>query len=480
MNKQEKDNLNHPELVAYLDGELERNQRAEVERKLAESPEYRNELANLQRTWDVLDALPATRASQEFTQSTVELVALKTRNLENQSTSGARILRMGVLVILLIIPPIAAFSYGYWSKKEALTAPNRQLLKDLPIIENLSLYRSVSAELDVDQGIRFLELLNSKPSVFLNFELDFSEPTGVNLPSKSFTTNPTSLTLDSFSQEEMERLLLSQREFDRFAGSQPEKTDNLRRFHKILNEHPDSSQLKNLLIYWNSWLKNKGYYLGRDEIDRIKDATAEDRIVEIRRLEKEDFVEKWSRARGGPPAPQDVPLIKGFAKEKIEELSLEIIRQLDSSNNEQTKKLKEEVENAPTHHHGFAILMRARFRSRFPGGATVWSTFGSNEIEAFISALSAESKNKIAGLTMDLQMDVVQSWIVIAMFEIDDSDLQEFHDKGLTGNQRDSLKGLSSSEQKKAVQQAFRMALFQDISEFDDVSKLPSTGRGRQ
>ncbi len=66
----------YEQLVAYLDGELDAETSKQVERRLAENVEYRRELQQLQRAWDMLDELPRAEVSESFTQTTVEMVAL--------------------------------------------------------------------------------------------------------------------------------------------------------------------------------------------------------------------------------------------------------------------------------------------------------------------------------------------------------------------------------------------------------------------
>ena len=45
------------ELVAYLDGELDAETSTRVEQRLTEDDDYRTQLQQLQRTWDLLDEL---------------------------------------------------------------------------------------------------------------------------------------------------------------------------------------------------------------------------------------------------------------------------------------------------------------------------------------------------------------------------------------------------------------------------------------
>ena len=66
----------YEQLVAYLDGELDAETSKQVERRLTENVEYRRELQQLQRAWDMLDELPRAEVGNAFTRTTVEIVVL--------------------------------------------------------------------------------------------------------------------------------------------------------------------------------------------------------------------------------------------------------------------------------------------------------------------------------------------------------------------------------------------------------------------
>ena len=86
-------------LVAYLDGELDAEEPA-GRKRLAEDAVFRSELQQLQFSWDLLDNLPKVEASEKFTQTTVEMVALSAeQDLKHESTQQRRRARLtGMLV----------------------------------------------------------------------------------------------------------------------------------------------------------------------------------------------------------------------------------------------------------------------------------------------------------------------------------------------------------------------------------------------
>jgi anti-sigma factor RsiW len=130
-------------LVAYLDGELTAEQTTELERRLAEDPALVRQLRELQKTWDVLDCLPQAITADTFTKSTIELVTRDaTREIQRSRRAGpTRWLRPGVLAGVVAL---AAWG-GFQTVRAYQTAPLRQLARDLRIVENLDVYRSIDS-----------------------------------------------------------------------------------------------------------------------------------------------------------------------------------------------------------------------------------------------------------------------------------------------------------------------------------------------
>ena len=84
------------ELVAYLDGELSRDNAARVEDALSENAEYRLRLKQLQQAWDLMDELPQSAMDESFTKSTVELVVVSAESEVMATVSRWKTWRIGV------------------------------------------------------------------------------------------------------------------------------------------------------------------------------------------------------------------------------------------------------------------------------------------------------------------------------------------------------------------------------------------------
>jgi anti-sigma factor RsiW len=147
------------ELVAYLDGELDAEASQRVERRLAEDAQYRQRLHDLQQTWDLLDHLPRSPVSESFTQTTVQMVAVKASEDVEKKTVTADTKRR-TMWLIGAGGAAAAAMLGYVIVSELVSRPNVQLVKDLPVIEYVDVYQhadSIEFLKQLDQAGLFSE-----------------------------------------------------------------------------------------------------------------------------------------------------------------------------------------------------------------------------------------------------------------------------------------------------------------------------------
>lgn len=130
------------QLVAYLDGELDANSADAVEQRLARDESFRALLARLQNAWDLLDELPQPTVDESFTQTTVEMVAVKMSEGAASETVAmhreARVRNLGWIVAVAACSVVGFFGVRQWQ-----TGPDRALLHDLPVIEKIDEYSEV-------------------------------------------------------------------------------------------------------------------------------------------------------------------------------------------------------------------------------------------------------------------------------------------------------------------------------------------------
>lgn len=132
------------ELTAYLDGELDAEAARVVEHRLGSDESYRQKLHRLESAWRLLDHLPAAEADEKFTQTTVEMLAVAAEEEVASAASAAKGRRWirGLLAASLLI---AAGLLGYVLIGNAANRENENLVRDLPVIENVELYRHIDS-----------------------------------------------------------------------------------------------------------------------------------------------------------------------------------------------------------------------------------------------------------------------------------------------------------------------------------------------
>jgi len=129
------------QLVAYLDGELDVEASRRVEELLATEPKVRQALQGLDRTWELLGELEMPQVAERFAQSTLEMVAVAAaEDTERSRTDASR--RRRWRWVILSASLLAAGTAGFLGMS-LRPDPNRQLIDDLPLLENLDEYRQI-------------------------------------------------------------------------------------------------------------------------------------------------------------------------------------------------------------------------------------------------------------------------------------------------------------------------------------------------
>jgi anti-sigma factor RsiW len=139
------------QLVAYLDHELDDPSCRRIEQLLASDPKVREMLRQLERTWGSLDLLRRAEVDESFTHATLEMVAVAaSEELVQQHREVRR--RRGWRWLVGSAGLLTAGIAGFFASPWLWPNPDEQLLRDLPVIENLDQYRQID-------DIEFLRLL---------------------------------------------------------------------------------------------------------------------------------------------------------------------------------------------------------------------------------------------------------------------------------------------------------------------------------
>ncbi len=139
-------------LVAYLDGELEEDLSREIERKLSASPTARHDVEMLSRTWDLLNALPRAKLTQEFTQKTMTLAVRQEQVPDLKSVNWYPAARRGVVATGWVVILTLAGWVGFQITNQWIPNETEMVARDWEVIENLDQYMDLGS-------VQFLEEL---------------------------------------------------------------------------------------------------------------------------------------------------------------------------------------------------------------------------------------------------------------------------------------------------------------------------------
>ncbi len=230
---------NDEQLVAYLDGELDAAVARQIEARLADDDALRDRLRELDGAWQLLNQLETDAAGHDFTRTTLELVAAAGEAEQQVATAPSRRLGRAVLAVgALLLSGIA----GFLIVAAARPDPNRRLLEDLPILENLEVFRAVD-------DFEFLSALHQAGLFQEETASKEGQPEsaiGLNLPEAARSR------VEAMTPKEKEQLRKRQ---DQFAALDSTEQDRLHRLHDSLAAAPDSGALHTMANRYYDWLK---------------------------------------------------------------------------------------------------------------------------------------------------------------------------------------------------------------------------------
>lgn len=142
--QQQHEPISEEQLVAYLDGELDEQTAARVRQSLKTDPDLRRRLESLSGAWAMLDQLDQPQVKTDFTESTMELVALAAHGDIDQSRAIGKIERLRRYATLATALFAACF-IGFICVAIFRPDPNRKLLEDLPVVQRLDEYRQIDS-----------------------------------------------------------------------------------------------------------------------------------------------------------------------------------------------------------------------------------------------------------------------------------------------------------------------------------------------
>ena len=290
------------ELTAYLDGELDQESVQLVENRLSEDPAYRAEMQTLQKTWDLLDALPQTEPGTSFTKTTMELVAGQAVKEIEKKRSRSWVWPVRIAVMLAV--PAILFTSSFAVIRRIQTKPDRILIKDLSLIENH--YRFSIVENDME----FLTQLNQKGlfSEGSSYEdatdgllAGMLQPAGSQLTPE--TSSERQVYIESLDVDQKKKL---KRKMEDYLKLTEAEKSVLRSFDRQLNGHENRSQLCSTMNAYYDWLKT----IDSGERSRLLDLARDERVRAIQALREKQALEEFgTQAMTSLPTPEDAETV---------------------------------------------------------------------------------------------------------------------------------------------------------------------------
>ena len=292
------------ELVAYLDAEIEPERMAQIETRLMTDETLRQQVAELERPFALLDLLPRSEAGENFTRTTISRVAMQQVDREKNSRWRKRLGTAAAVVTTLLLIGLVG-SAAFLIARYQADAPNRQFLADLPVLANFDALREAGdvawlkrlheedlfpasdaftlAERTSDETQSVGSLNDpsrnaAKPAVATGLSsnvLATRTPAGARLPTA----------VANLPSEEAQRAI---RNLDRFAALPPPEQNRWRDFASAIADEPNEQELWRVARRYQEFIADQMPAMRAE----LRDAPAEERLPLIRNVQRDRLVER--------------------------------------------------------------------------------------------------------------------------------------------------------------------------------------------
>jgi anti-sigma factor RsiW len=233
------------EIVAYLDGELSPAECARVEQRLASDEAFRQQLQGMERAWKALDELPLAVVDDKFAKTTME-ITVATAAAEIKAKTVALPIQRRRRRWSSWLGAFAAAAVGFMIIRLAWQNPDRMLLADLPVIDNVDIYSQF-------QQPEFLVSLRNE--LGQNFEEIGGRPSDLTARLERFQTISQPQERDRWLRGVSDRDNASLRaKFNRFRELQPDEQKRLRELHAEVVASPIAPKLEETMLAYDEWL----------------------------------------------------------------------------------------------------------------------------------------------------------------------------------------------------------------------------------
>ena len=456
MSEDETENLINEELTAYLDGELSTEELSVVEQRLQDDPSYLAQMQQLQQSWDLLDVLPQTQGYDGFVKTTMEMAVRDSdRDFNRKSWLGKGLLTKLAMFLLL---PGAVFASGYAVTHQQITAPYRQLVGALPLIENYERYSKLNFEID------FLTKLNEASlftrEVVLSFPLDASElmpdldEKREDSPSTE-TIKDRRLRLADMQPQQIEALKRNQEKFDQLSEDRKQAAAD---FHQQLLNQENKNQLARTMVAYYDWLKTLS---PTQRIEVLDEVDVDTRIEMIARMIEQQNLKEFGKSGATMlPACDAVPFFRWYERflktkksriqKEVSTLFVDVNRKQSGGQDPPASRVRRFQKSSLSQKIGFMFQW---------GPDVMEGLIAENDADQLRKQLSLDANEILDSReSQELQKSLIISWMDAAnqaKFNIDPERLREFYE-GLHKTKRDELDSLSPSDWKAELKDLYR------------------------
>lgn len=419
------------DLSAYLDGELDAVGNRRVEELLARDPRVRSEMQRLERTWTLLNELPRADVGEDFSRTTVEMVAIASQEEVAQRTQALPTQRR-IRRLAAATGTVCAALIGFLAVRFLAANPNERVLQDLGLLESLDEYRQV-----VD--IEFLRLLSEQkisPQETGHDPLLLSDARAIGDDLSDRRTQ-----IAGMSPAEKEQLKQKQA---RLAALSPLEQEKLRELDRLLAADPQADKLRRVMVHYHDWLKNQ-HPAVREQLRELPPQARLERVQTIRREEQ---------IRGqNQMAPEDrqaiLAWLDGIVRSK---LAPEKLRQWEQMRPDERR-----------------IALRSQIQARFNGGkGKQLPELSADQLTELHRQLSPAARQQLDSRPHPAgKRQLLGQWIVQSLRgpELDgpggilagiaDDELERFRHTELSAKQRADLDRLGPNEQARRLRMMY-------------------------
>lgn len=425
------------ELVAYLDGELAVERARQLESQLAGDAGSREQLRQLQQTWDLLDELPRSGWDERLAQSTVEMVAQAAGSAAppgGRPTTRSRLVQ-GLWAAAILLGTSAS---GYLLVRAGVQRAHHRLLTELPLIERFDSLR-LAGSLDYLEGLQQEHLFGLPLPGDLADELPDDAVDGQ--PESSAGIAPPGAQLSV-----PQKLILQQRQ-QRFEAAERSEQEAARNLLRQMEEHPQAAAMWQLLEQYQQWLEA----LPARERERLRALTEAERLDEVRRLVREQESQRFQQLVRVPLSPRDAEVVFRWLDEFVGRHEVQILQTLPPP-------LAERILAAERPEARNFMLLATIWRMR-PGGPLPQPT--AEEFQELLERLSPEVQHVMRQATTPRERSqLAQRWIGAALASryrplVPPEELRRFFTGELTDQEQAQLESLPAEQMRQEVLQRY-------------------------